>query len=435
VLTALATLVVAVLFHGASQRSQPRPTTTPAPPPGSPSPMLRADLEKAPLSYQSDFWLQLGSRVRNKLCLVGPRGSSALVLASDLAVSTIDAAGASGAQLAEAPASGPGSTSLFAADPRAGVALFQISPVAAEDVFQAAAPESVHPGMLVAAVSLDPEGRLEVMPGHVLSAPGPSSPSNPTPAAQALEVFVPLATSTTIAAIVDLDGNLVGAVLRGVEGTTVRSADSLLTTLTQLREHPQCRSLEVADPDQSVRSLLGVKGGVVVERVAPGAFRPEVSLQAGDLLLEWNGKKVAGTPQFLKLYDATPPGAVASYLGRRGERVVRGRLAMPGSDCRPPDEPPVRLARTGLTLAWDPAGPGSEAPPSAWRVTRVAPGSPAQGSGIQPGDRILSDGGHEPDREKALAKLAAFERQGRPILLAVERKDHVRLLALQGEGR
>jgi hypothetical protein len=125
------------------------------------------------------------------------------------------------------------------------------------------------------------------MPGHLIAAPAPSASDLGPEAGDSLEVFVPAAPSPSAAAIVDLDGNLVGAIVRGGEGRRVFSAESLYRAVARLRAHPTCRSIEVADLDPAVRRLLHVEAGVAVERVAREAFGPAPSIRAGDVLVEW----------------------------------------------------------------------------------------------------------------------------------------------------
>ena len=434
-LGALAAVVVAVLLHGAARRDRPGPGAVTPPRASEPSaPPLRADLDKTPLSYVSDYWLQLGTRTKARLLLVGPRKTPALVVAPDLAVSTVDAADAPAGEVSDNGSGNP-SSRLLAKDATAGLALFEVKPPVADSAFRPADHAALHPGMLVAAVTVDARNRLQLMPGHLISTPGPSTSDAGDEAADSLDVFVPLASSTRAAAIVDLDGNLVGAILRHDGTTRVLSAESLLKAVTRLRAHPTCRAIEVAELDPAVRTLLGVEAGLAVETVAREAFRPEPCILPGDVLIGWNGHDVKDVAEFHALYDAEPPGALVPYVLRRGPRIVRGRTLMPGSDCRPPLEPPVVLAKAGLTLASASGDTDGPATPAPWRVTAVEPRGSAQGSGVQPGDWILSADGSRPDREAILRELGAFERTGRPIVLALQRGERVKLVALHAEGR
>lgn len=421
--------VTAVLLHGTARRPTPDGSVaTPVPTPLVSPPGLRADLEKTPLSYWSDYWLQLGSKVKAGLVHVGPRKTAGIVVGPHLAVSTIESAdGEAGARWTTG--SDVGASRLLAANALEGLALFELDSSHADVALRPANPSTLHPGMLVAAVTVDPDDRLEVMPGHLNSVGDPSL-SGAAAALDSLDVSVPVGRSTRAAAIVDLDGNLVGAVFRSNGRKRLLSARSLLTTAERLRANPTCRSLEVADLREPVRRLLGLDAGVAVERIERGAFRPEPSVQAGDVLLEWNRQKIPNTAEFVQLYDAVQPGTLVPYVARRGRRELRGGTIMPGPDCRPLGEPPVFLPKAGLMLVWAPQPADGEPWSSAWRVTKVVPGSPAEAAGVQPGDRILGADRSGSNREEVLRAIGVFEKQGRPMVLAVQREDRVKLVPL-----
>ncbi len=429
VVAALAVVVGAVLLHGAARRHAPvSPTSTPPPETG--ARVLRAELEKTPLSYFSDYWLQLGNGVKTGFVLVGSQNTPALVVRPGLAVSSID--GADGAVPGSAPAAG--SPRLLAADAMEGIALFELDPPVADKALRAADPASLHTGMLVAAVSLDHRDRPEVIPGHLVSVAAPVPRGEGPRGVDSLDVSLRLPAATRAAAIVDLDGKLVGAAFGARGSIRLVSAEILLATIERLRADPNCRSLEVADLDDTVRKGVGFRAGVAVEGVYAEAFVPEPSIRAGDLLLEWNGQEVRDAAEFERSYDAARPGALVPYLVRRGRRVLSGRTRMPGPDCRPLGEPPVSLPEIGFSMAWVPAAtPGGE-PSLAWSVTEVAPGSPAQHAGLRAGDRILRVDGSGGDRREILRGLSAFEPHSTPIVLTLQRKDRVKLVALPAEG-
>ena len=391
-------------------------------------PAVRADLDKTPLSYWSDYWLQLGRKVSGSLVQVGPRKTAGIVVGPRLAVSTIESAdGEQGTP--QTAGADVGRHQLLAADAIEGLALFELESSRAAVAVPPADPSTLHPGMLVAAVTVDPNGRPEVMPGHLISV-GDSSLSGASTAYDSLDVFVPLGAGTRTAAIVDLDGNLVGAVFRSNGRTRFLSARSLMTTVERLRANPTCRSLEVADLPEPVRALLGLEGGVALERIERAAFRPEPSVRAGDVLLEWNGHELSNAAEFVQLYDAVRPGTAVPYVARRGQRELRGAMRVPGFDCRPLGEPPVALLKTGLILVWAAQPTGGEPGSSAWRVARVVPGSPAEAAGILPDDHLLGSDRPGSGREEVLRSVGAFEKGGRPIVLTLQRADRVKIVAL-----
>jgi S1-C subfamily serine protease len=395
----------------------------------------RAELDKTPLSYYSDYWFQLGTKVKPRLVRVGPQRIAGLVVGPELVVSTVESADREGSPSASGGPD-PGAHRLLAADAIEGLALFQFE-APFETTLRPADPTSFHPGMLVAGVTVNADDRLEVMPGHLISV-GDASRPEPSLAQDSLDVFLPLRAPTGAVAIVDLDGDLVGAAFRSPGRTRFLSAPSLMGAVERLRARPACRSIEVADLHGSVRTLLALDEGVAVRRVERGAFSATPALRAGDVLLEWNGHRVSSAAEFLRLQDGVRPGAVVPHLTRRGPHLVRGKTVMPGPDCRPVAEPPMSLPRTGLTLAWDTFAVAGERPSSAWRVSDIVPGSAAQAAGIQAGDRILGADGSGPDREAVQRGMGAFEKRGRPIVVTLQRRDRIELVALapaQDRGR
>lgn len=203
-LAALAVSVVVVLVHGfvVGRRGGPEPGEAPKLEPSSVASALRPDLEKTPLSYYSDYWRQVGERVKPKMMLVGSRGTPSLVVAPGLAVSS--------PRVAEEQAEA--SFKLVGGGPQWGLALLEIARSTPERPLVPSDPASLHPGLLVAAVSLTGDGRLLLAPGYLTSVPvPPEDESAPVREVDedSLEVSIAFPHSVQVAAIVDLDGNLV----------------------------------------------------------------------------------------------------------------------------------------------------------------------------------------------------------------------------------
>ncbi|MDP7691935.1 MAG: hypothetical protein QGG89_08855, partial [Vicinamibacterales bacterium] len=86
-------IVSGVLIQGVWQGAQPVEATdqaapvVPLPLPAS----RRPDLEKTPLTYFDDYWRQLRERVEDKVVLVGPVPTPAVVVMPGLALSSAEA--------------------------------------------------------------------------------------------------------------------------------------------------------------------------------------------------------------------------------------------------------------------------------------------------------------------------------------------------------
>jgi S1-C subfamily serine protease len=413
-LTGLVVAVLGVLIHGFAQRLRPAPAPTESaetPEPVPAPPALRPDLEKTPLAYHSDYWRQLGERARPKILLVGSARIPAIVVAPGLAVSS------PGVVLEQ----GDSSFKLLGGGPQSGFALLEVALSVAPQVFTPSDPASLHPGLLVAAVSLDADGSLLVAPGTLATAP--REEENAAGDEDSLKVSIAFPHPLPAAAIVDLDGKLVGAAFDVGGSLRLLSSDVLLRLVDRLRSHPFCYAIEVGELDQRVKDLLKLTDGVIVERVRETSFVPAPSIREGDVILEWAGGSIATPDEFRRSYQAQEPGALVSFEVRRGRGRVRGRTVMPGSDCRPADGSQVLLSAIGMTLV------RRDQPETAWEVLSLSGGGPAARGGIAILDRILEVDGLQLG-SGGLDALRSFERRPRPLAVLVRRDRRVRLLAV-----
>jgi hypothetical protein len=423
----LVLVAVAVLAQGARQQgSQPVAELPPAPSP-TPSaaqllPRLRPDLEKTPLSYLSDYWLQLGERARPSLLRLGQAGWPAVVVAPGLAVTSPEAGQA---LRAENGATGEPALEVDLRDPDLAFVTFDAA--TGGEAFALAPLEEVSPGSLVATISIRPDGRLRITPAHVVSigVPQATDPGEPvwgTPPGTLLELSIVPAGLTT-GAVVDLDGGLLALAVaaRGAELRLLPAA--LVLEAAQRDPKAPCRALAVAPLARGVRELVG-RDGVVVEAVREDAFAEAPGVEAGDVLLEWDGAPVEDAAAFAARYDAALGKPARLLLLRDGTRL-RATLTVPGADCGAPLPAPVRLDALGLVLRW-----AEELETPAWQVASVRPASAAATAGLRAGDRLLAVSGRPVGGEQARPVLEALARRRRPTLLEIGRGGRVTLRAL-----
>ncbi len=162
-------------------------------------------------------------------------------------------------------------------------------------------------------------------------------------------------------------------------------------------------------------------------RLSRSSFLPEPSLRAGDVLLEWDGDAVTTVEAYETRTGALVPGALVRYRVLRGRRRLVGGTVMPGDDCRPFGEPPVRLARFGLALRW--SADGQAGVGAGWRVAATAPDGVAA-AGLQPDDLVLAVDGRATDGLNVRAVFERMERRSEETLVTVRQADRVRILAL-----
>jgi S1-C subfamily serine protease len=316
--------------------------------------------------------------------------------------------------------------SLLGGGPESGLALLRIESATTGQAFVPADPASLHPGLLVAAVSLTADGRLLIAPGYLASAPHAAGEDGALVDEDSLDVAIAFPSSLPAAAIVDLDGNLVGAAFDAGGRRRLLSSEALVRVVERLGSHPFCHAIEVTTIDERTKKLLGVTAGVLVQRVRETAFVPGPSVREGDVLLEWGGHEIASPEDFRSFYEGGSPGTLVPFVVRRGRRPLRGRTVMPAPDCSPAGTAPVALSRIGMTL-------GGRDDSDGWEVLTLTSGGPAARGGIQVGDRVLRvdglDFGHD-----GLEVLEGFERRPAPLPLLIRRDRRVHLLTVSPDG-
>lgn len=446
----VALIVSGVLTQGALVRNQPvealsqdvRPATV------APPVVRRPDLEKTPLTYFDDYWRQLRERVEGSVVLVGPDSVPAVVVVPGLAISSAEAGDAVLAEVERGrllstpqadsvveesanqdPASpeppGPRPYGLIAVDDDRGLSLFEVDAAASQPLLLVP-PASMPSGSYVGAVTRDRSGRAAITPGHLVAARAESQPSGDPSLAVSMTLLGWGAT-----AVVNLDGALVGVAIGGGDaalGTRLFSSSVVRRVVTELQRPVVCRPLAVTELDASVLELLGIDTGLLIERVRQDAFRPEPSLQAGDVLLEWGGEPVTTLEAFETRSDALGAGELTAYRVLRGRRRLNGNTIMPARDCQPIAEPPVQLLRYGLALRW--VGGPVEDKAGGWRVAATVDGGPAAIAGVQVDDLLLAVDGRPVAESDARARFKRLEQRGQSAIVTLQRVDHVRMFVL-----
>jgi len=408
--------VLGVLAQGFLHREpngdpdEPAPTTAPAPT----SVPFRPDLEKIPLTYFSDYWLQLGEQSHHLLLSLGEAQVTTVRVSRGYAIGSIAAADAVRVAPGEAPEG-----QLIAVDGRDEVALFRLAADVGNDPLPTAG--ALHAGAWLAAVTMDEQRGLQVTPGHLSS----------TPAAGAalLDVAIPFPDSLEVAAVVDLDARLAGVALRSRQGVQVISVEAVGRLVSRLASSPACRAVDVAPLPDAVREALRLKNGVVVERVWRDAFAASPDLKPGDVILQVGTEYVATPEEFARAWDSQEPGGRARFLVSRGSRRFVRRTELPGRDCRPDGATPRELPLLGAAVQWSPGEdlPGREAP--GFRLLLVPPDSRGAGAGLEAGDVLVAVDGKPLSWPEARRLLEPWTSRHVPVL-TVRRGGAARLTVL-----
>jgi S1-C subfamily serine protease len=150
--------------------------------------------------------------------------------------------------------------------------------------------------------------------------------------------------------------------------------------------------------------------GFRLQSVFPDSPAARAGLQKGDVIIEVDGRQADSRDAFDTILSSISPGRQITVTFRRGseERRVSLRAATPPADLGEH----ILHRQVGIDVA---SGRGKV------RITRVAPGSPADRAGIQSGDAIVGINGLDArsveDIDRALSKQ--FNRT--TLLLVVER--------------
>ena len=430
----------AVLIQGALERSALPPADRSAAVPdvirAEPArAFVRADLDKTPLTYFADYWAQLAERAHAHLTSVGSARTPAIVVGTRLVLTTAAPAFELLAaerrdRLTDAADTGDdepvlGPFRLRGWDPDIGLALFEVTGAALAP-FTLTDPRVMPSGSYVGAVTLTAEGESAVAPGYFVAVTEEGNMS-------AGDLLVSMKTPETaaLAAVVNLDGALLGIAHTTPAGPRVISSTSMLRLIERLQTEEVCRGLEVADLDAAVRERFVIERGVLIEYVHPEAFHPEPSLRGGDILLEWGGEDVTSAEQFRQVYDAETPGDLVRYRVLRNRRRIAGGTVLPDAECTPVGQQPVRFASSGMAFDW--VRPIMDAGDGAghWVVTAVRAGSPAATAGVEERDRLVSIDGVTMDAQDDRSALEAASERGEPMLLSLRRGVRMKLAVVE----
>ena len=467
-------IVAAVLLEGTLERSRPAQANEgesfnePVP-----RAIIRAGLDKTPLVYVSDYWNQLAEGARPKLTAIGSSGTPAILVGPGLALTILEPAlevvaardrarltlvdpepvseqpedpvedtatevgsdpedvvapGApDGSVVGEgdvpgrAPSEESGPHRLRSWDDEIGLALFDVD-TQNDTAFTLSDPRILPSGSQLAAVTLDTNGRSTITPGYLVTAhSGPNGGK--------LVVSMDFPATLSIAAVVNLDGALVGVAYGTPDGPRVVTSTEMLGLLEALQTETRCRGVSVSDLSADVRSLIDVEVGVLVELVDTAAFEPQASLRGGDILIEWGGKPIDSAEQFMEFYDGQEPGSLVSYRAVRDRRRVTGGVVMHATDCRPLGPEPVRLPRFGLAVQWMPEQDEPTAT-AGWMVVAVAIDGTSATAGVDEHDWLVALDGQKLDRERDRSLLEAAAASDDALLLSLLRDGRAKLVAV-----
>lgn len=405
--------------------------------------IIRADLEKTPLTYFADYWTQLAEQASRQLVSVGTSKTPGIVIGPRLVLTTIEPAlevfatqnranltrevETDNEETLPLPELGP--YRLIGWDAEIGLALFNVT---GQELipFTLTDPRAMPSGSYVGAVSLSEVGDATVTPGYFVAT---TSRDIAVSEFGDLVISMDLPAMSAAAAVVNLDGALLGLSYKIPNGRRVISTTEILSLIEELQTETVCRSVEVVTLNENVREVLVIEDGVLIEYVHRAAFRSEPALFGGDVLLEWAGEKIESAEQFERLYDAQIPGESVEFRVLRNRRRISGDAIVPDTYCEPVESTPVRFDAWGLVLQLVPETRDERKQsvvPAGWLVVAVFPDSSSALAGIEEQDLLVAVDGEMVATEQDREIIEKFTERSEPVLLSVRRGDRMKLVAL-----
>lgn len=246
------------------------------------------------------------------------------------------------------------------------------------------------------------------------------------------------------APLVNLDGEVVGIAAPPRRGpgrdlATVVPMDTVQATLRALAREGRVRrgwlGLMLAPLAPEAREQLKIDGGIQVAQTLDGQPAARAGIQAGDVILEFGGRKVTDVDSFRAMVSGRRPGEkVALKLLRAGKETVLevtlGEQGAEGGGRVAPAALPQGGEKLDIGLSLQPLTPDLAAQfgfegDTGLLVSEVAPGSPAAKARPAPIERgaLLKEISRRPVAtvEEARAALEAARKAGEKSLLVLVR--------------
>ena len=235
-------------------------------------------------------------------------------------------------------------------------------------------------------------------------------------------------------ALVDLRGQLVGintAIIAPAGGNVgigfAIPLNMVMNSVNQIRENGEVKRgqlgvvIQDLTPDLAEAFDLKGKQGVVVSEVQKGSAADDAGIEAGDVLIEMDGKPLKGAGQLRNQVGLKQIGDnVKVKLLRDGNtQEITVKIGAPSDKV---------VASEGLHRFLEGASLATSSDPAGVEVKGIEPGSAAEQSGLQEGDVIISANKKRVDGVDSLRKAVAGSDQ---LLLRVVRGNMALYLVLR----
>jgi serine protease Do len=192
--------------------------------------------------------------------------------------------------------------------------------------------------------------------------------------------------------------------------------------------------VEISELDTT--SVQRGDNGVVIKSVRQGTPASRAGLQAGDIVLEFDGERVRSARQFRRLVEETPPGRQVEALVLRDKSRRTVTVTPEGSSTRvQPAEPfsferrlpglvpgiPVQGRLGATVMSLEPQLASYFGTDGGALITSVTDGSPAATAGLKAGDVILRVGNRSVDAPADVTDAIRAAAPGKPLEIEVRR--------------
>jgi len=192
--------------------------------------------------------------------------------------------------------------------------------------------------------------------------------------------------------------------------------------------------ISIQDMDQELAQSFRLDSpkGALISSVTPDSPAARAKLQAGDVILEYNGTPIARSAALPPLVAATPEDSDTTVRiwrdGKTRDVTVKvGLLPDNAVAAVGPSSGPLGATVSDLT----PTDRNELGIENGVRVDRVEPGKPAALAGVRPNDVIVSFNQKPVDNVADLVNLARASEPGATVPVLVQRERQIQFLALK----